>query len=99
MNRYEALLILNITGGDDAIKESVDRLEAEFAKDGAKIEAVQKMERRHFTYVAGKVDSGFYVNFIFAGEPAVLEKLKARFALDQEVYRQAYKKLPAKKAA
>jgi len=99
MNRYEALLILNIKGGDDAVKETIERLEGEFAKEGAKIESVQKMDRRHFSYVKGKLDSGFYVNFIFAGTPAVLEKLNAKFKLDAEVYRQDYKKLVAKKVA
>ena len=98
-NRYEALLILNIKGGDEAVKESIERLEGDFAKEGAKIESVQKMDRRHFTYVKGKLDSGFYVNFIFEGTPDVLEKLRGKFKLDAEVYRQDYKKLAAKKKA
>jgi small subunit ribosomal protein S6 len=98
MNRYEALLILNIKGGDETVKESVDRIESEFAKEGAKIESIQKMDRRHFSYVAGKVDSGYYVNFIFEATPAVLEKLRAKFKLDADIYRQNYTKLGAKKA-
>lgn len=98
MNRYEALLILNIKGGDEAVKESVDRLEGEFKKEGAVMESIQKMDRRHFSYVAEKVDSGYYVNFIFQGTPEVLEKLRAKFKLDGEVFRQNYKKLAAKKA-
>jgi len=96
-NRYEALLILNIKGGDDTLKETIERLEGEFAKDGAAIESVQKMDRRHFTYVKGKLDAGYYVNFIFTAEPEVLEKLRGKFKLDAEVYRQDYKKLAAKK--
>ena len=98
-NRYEALLILNIKGGDEAVKESIERLEGDFAKEGAKIESVQKMDRRHFSYVKGKLDSGFYVNFIFEGTPDVLEKLRGKFNLDAEVYRQDYKKLAVKKKA
>ena len=99
MNRYEALLILNIKGGDEAVKESVERIEGEFAKEGAKIESVQKMDRRNFSYVAGKVDSGYYVNFIFEAEPIVLEKLRTKFKLDAEVFQQGYTKLGAKKVA
>jgi len=99
MNRYEALLILNIKGGDEVVKESVERLEGEFAKEGAKIESVQKMDRRNFSYVAGKVDSGYYVNFIFEAEPIVLEKLRTKFKLDAEIHQQGYTKLGAKKAA
>ena len=57
------------------------------------------MDRRHFTYVKGKLDSGFYVNFIFEAAPEVLAKLRPKFKLDGEVYRQDYKKLAPKKAA
>ena len=99
MNRYEALLILDIKGGDDAVKEAIERLEADFKKEGAKVESVQKMDRRHFSYVAHKVDSGYYVNFIFQGTPDVLAKLRTKFDLDPEVFRHNYQKLSAKPAA
>ena len=98
MNRYEALLILDIKGGEEAVKEAIDRLEADFKKEGAKVESVQKMDRRHFTYVAHKLDSGYYVNFIFQGTPDVLAKLRVKFDLDPEVFRHSYQKL-AKAAA
>lgn len=98
-NRYEALLILNTKGTDESVKESIERLEGEFAKEGAKIESVQKMDRRHFSYVKGKLDAGYYVNFIWEGTPEVLEKLRTKFKLDGEVYRHDYKKLGAKKVA
>jgi small subunit ribosomal protein S6 len=64
-NRYEALLVLNAQGKEDTIKDIVDRLESEFQKEGAEIEQVQKMDKRQFSYVAGKLDSGYYVNFVF----------------------------------
>ncbi len=96
-NRYEALLILNIKGGDEAVKESIDRLEGELTKEGASIEAIQKMDRRPFSYVKGKVESGFYVNFIFEAEAAVIDRLRAKFRLDAEVHLQNYRKLAAKK--
>lgn len=96
-NRYEGLLILNVKGSEEGAKEIIDRLEGEFKKEGAQVEQVQKMDRRHFTYAAGALDSGYYVNFIFSGEAKILEKLRAKFKLDGDVYRQHYLKLPAKK--
>ena len=98
-NRYEALLVLSTKGGDENVKETVERLEGEFKKEGAKIESIQKMDRRQFTYVAGKLDSGYYVNFIFEAEATTIDKLRSKFKLDGEVYRQNYKKLAARKAA
>ncbi len=96
-NRYEGLLVLNIKGNEETAKEMIERLEGDFKKEGAQIEQVQMIDRRHFSYVAGTLDSGYYVNFIFQGEPQVLDRLKARFKLDGDVYRQQYLRLPAKK--
>jgi small subunit ribosomal protein S6 len=104
-NRYEALLVLDTQGRDDTVKDVVERLEAEFQKEGAEIEQVQKMDRRPFSYVAGKLDAGYYVNFVFHADPQLITKLRAKFKLDPEVYRQSYLRLrpkverPAKKLA
>lgn len=95
-NRYEALLILNAQGKEDSVHEIVDRLESEFKKEGAEIEQVQKMDRRPFSYTAGPLDAGFYVNFVFHAEPDLVDKLKSKFKLDPEVYRQHYQRLRAK---
>src|SRR5438105_13832716 len=97
MNRYEALLVLNTQGKDDTLKEVVDRLESEFEKEGAKIEQVQKMDKRQFSYVAGELDSGQYVNFVFDADPQLITKLRAKFKLDPEVYRQHFQRLKPKK--
>ncbi len=94
--RYEALFILDIKGKDEAANDIIDRLKEEFQKEGAAVETVQKMDKRQFTYVAGKLDSGFYANFIIECEPEVLGKLKTKFDLDRDVYRQSYSKAPKK---
>jgi ribosomal protein S6 len=95
-NRYEGLLVLNVKGSEEGAKEVIERLEGEFKKDGARVEQVQKMDRRQFSYVAGPLDGGYYVNFVFQAEPAALAKLRARFKLDEDVYRQHFQKLSSK---
>jgi small subunit ribosomal protein S6 len=95
-NRYEALLVLNTQGRDDTVKDVVDRLESEFQKEGADIEQVQKMDKRQFSYIAGELDAGHYVNFVFHADPQLINKLRAKFKLDPEVYRQHYQKLRPK---
>ena len=98
MNRhYEALLVLNAQGKEDTVREIIERLESEFQKEGAQIEQVQKMDKRHFSYVAGALDSGYYVNFVFNADPTLVAKLRAKFKLDPEVYLQSYERLPEKK--
>lgn len=98
-NRYEGLLVLNVKGTEESTKDIIDRIEKEFTKEGAKVEQIQKMDRRQFSYAAGDLDSGYYVNFIFEAAPTELSKLRAKFKLDEDVYRQNYLRLRAKKAA
>ena len=97
-NRYEGLLVLDTQGKEDTVKDVIDRLEKDFQKEGADVEQVQKMEKREFSYAAGALSGGYFVNFVFNAEPTVIEKLRAKFKLDPEVYRQNYQKLAAKKA-
>ena len=96
-NRYEGLLVLDTQGKEDTVKDVIDRLEKDFEKEGADVEQVQKMEKREFSYAAGPLTSGYFVNFVFNAEPTVIDKLRAKFKLDPEVYRQNYQKLRAKK--
>lgn len=93
-NRYEGLLVLNVKGNEESAKEIVERLQGDFKKEGAEIETVQQIGNRNFTYSAGKSDNGFYVNFIFHGEPVVIQKLRSKFKLNADVYRQNYVKAP-----
>ena len=95
-NRYEALLVVNAQGKEESVHDIVDRLESEFKKEGADVEQVQKMDKRQFSYAAGALDAGFYVNFIFHAEPGLIDKLKSKFKLDPEVYRQHYQRLREK---
>jgi len=103
--RYEALLVLNSQGKEDSVHDIVDRLESELKKEGAEIEQVQKMDKRQFSYAAGALDAGFYVNFVFQADPQLITKLRSKFKLDPEVYLQNYQRLwekkekPAKKIA
>ena len=96
-HHYEALLVLNTQGRDDTVKEVIDRLESEFQKEGAQIEQVQKMDKRQFSYAAGPLNAGYYVNFVFNAEPQSIAKLRSKFKLDPEVYRQNYQRIQEKK--
>jgi ribosomal protein S6 len=96
-HRYEALLVLNTQGREDTVKEITDRLESEFQREGAQIEQVQKMDKRQFSYAAGPLSAGYYVNFVFNAEPQSIAKLRSKLKLDPEIYRQNYQRLQEKK--
>jgi small subunit ribosomal protein S6 len=96
-HHYEALLVLNAQGREDTVKEIIDRLESEFQQEGAQIEQVQKMDKRQFSYAAGSLNAGYYVNFVFNAEPQSIGKLRSKFKLDPEIYRQNYQRVQEKK--
>lgn len=88
MKRYEGLFILETAGKEEGIKDTIDKISAEITALGAKVETVQKMEKKSFTRVADKKHSaGYYVNIIFESQPAVIEQLKHRFAMNDDVFR------------
>jgi len=86
-------------GQEDSVKEIIERLEAEFVKEGAQIEQVQKMDKRPLAYSPRHIDSAYYANFIFEAEPSLITKLQNKFKLDPIVFLQHYQRLPGKIAA
>jgi len=87
-------MALDTRGQEDSVKEIVDRLEAEFTKEGAAIEQVQKMDKRQLAYAPGNVESAYYVNFVFEADPSLIAKLRGKFKLDPLVFLQHYQQLP-----
>jgi len=94
--RYECLLAVGTRGQEDSVKETIERLESEFAKEGAAVEQVQKMEKRALAYSPRHLDTAYYVNFVFEAEPSLITKLRNKFKLDPIVFLQHYQQLPAK---
>jgi ribosomal protein S6 len=98
VKRYEGLFIVDTAGKEETIKDTIDKISAEIASLGGKVETVQKMDKRSFARVANKRhSSGFYVNVIFEMPPAALEQLKHRFAMNDDVFRVMFSTAPAPK--
>ena len=98
MKRYTGLFILDTAGKEEAIKDMIDRITADIAAAGAKIETVQKMDKRPFARTADqRKTAGFYVNIIFEAAPSVVSVLRSRFATDADVFRTLFTAAPAPK--
>lgn len=99
MKRYEALFILNNTAKEEGIKDSIDKISAEIATAGGKVETVQKMDKKHFVRVADKkFTSGFYVNVIFQCPEAATAQLRHRISMNEDVFRTMFTIAPSPKA-
>src|ERR1700738_1265521 len=95
-NRYECLLAVDTRGQEDSVKEVIERLESDFAKEGAAIEQVQKMDKRPLAYSPRHIDSAYYVNFVFEAYPTLITRLRSKFKLDPIIFLQHYQKLPVR---
>jgi len=98
VKRYEGLFILHNAAKEEAVKETIDKISAEISAAGGKLETVQKMEKKTFSRVANrKTSSGYYVNFVFEGAPAVIAQLRQRFTNNEEIFRVLFTLAPAPK--
>jgi small subunit ribosomal protein S6 len=99
VKRYEGLFILEAAAKEDAIKDVIDKLSAEITNLGGRVETVQKMDKKNYSRVADKKHTaGFYVNIIFEGQPSLVDQLKRRFAMNEDVFRVLFTNAPAPKA-
>ncbi len=100
MKRYEGLFILNTAGKEEGVKDALDKISTDIVAAGGKVETVQKMEKKAFSRIADKKHSaGFYANIIFAGTPAIIAQLHAKFSLNEEVFRVLFTESPEPKPA
>ena len=98
MKRYEGLFILNTAAKEEGIKDVIDKISAEIASAGGKVETVQKMDKKSFTRVADKKHTaGFYVNVIFEVEPASITQLRTRLNSSDDIFRVIFTNAPAPK--
>ena len=98
MKRYEGLFILETAAKEEGIKDVIDKISAEITNLGGKVETVQKMDKKNFARVANKKNSaGFYVNIIFEGQPTLVDQLKRRFTMSEDVFRVLFTNAPALK--
>jgi ribosomal protein S6 len=100
VKRYEGLFILNTAGKEEGIKDALDKISADIAAAGGKVETVQKMDRKAYARVADKKHTaGFYANVIFNAAPAAIAALRSKFALNEEVFRVIFTDSPEPKPA
>ena len=100
MKRYEGLFILNTTGKEETLQDTIDKISTEIASAGGKVETVQKMDKKHYARVADKkFTAGNYVNVIFNAAPNVVAVLRNKFSLNEDVFRVLFTSSPEPKPA
>ncbi|MEM9398609.1 MAG: 30S ribosomal protein S6 [Verrucomicrobiota bacterium] len=89
-NKYEATYILDLQSKEELVKEAIIKLTKEIESFGGKVSNTQRLDRRKFERVAGKLDTGYYLIANFEMDTQKLAGLKKKLQLDDLVYRQFY---------
>ena len=87
MKIYEGCFILSNAGKETEVKDLIDSIEKQVRDAGGKTLKIQRMDKRPFARVTGKIDSGYYVNYVFEMAPDKLNAFRDKFKLNESVYR------------
>ncbi len=91
-NQYEATYILDIQSKDETVRAALDMLKKEIDELGGEMLSSQKMDRRKFERIAGKMDSGYYLALQIELDSDKVTTLTNKLKLNKTVYRQFYTK-------
>lgn len=93
MNRkYEAMIVLDTKGTEESVDQLVSTISREIEKSGAKLQQIDQIGKRKFPYSPRHVESGYFVNIQFEAEPTVVDAVRAKLKLNDNVYQQYYQK-------
>lgn len=87
---YDGLFILNLGGKDEGQDDAIKAIEKAIKDLKGTVTGTQKMDKRRFERIAGKLDSGIYVNVRFELESENLATLRDKFDRDDTIFRQFY---------
>jgi len=93
MRNYECMVILDPGMETEAIDNSINRISDIIAKNGGKVENVNKWGKRRLAYPIGQNTEGFYVVFTFDGENQTVNELDRILKITDEVIRHMIVKL------
>ena len=87
LKKYDALFIFPGTTKDEAVEQTVEKTNTEITRLGGTIESTEIMGRRNFARQMQKRDSGIYVKVRFQLAAASVAELRARYRLNEDVFR------------
>ena len=87
MNQYETVFILTPVLSDEQMKEAVGKFRNYLTEHGAEILYENNWGMRKLAYNINKKSSGFYVEFGFKADPALISRLEINYRRDERVIR------------
>ncbi len=91
--KYEALIVVDTKGKEQSIQEFQDAIGKDMESEGAKLGKVEALGRKTFAYNARKLDGAQYINYFFEADPSAIDGIKAKLALNADIYLQYYQRI------
>lgn len=91
--KYEALIVIDTKGKEKSISDFENEISKELEEGGAKIGEASQLGRKTFAYNARKLDGAHYIQYNFESEPTAIDAIKAKLALNSDVYMQYYQRV------
>ena len=92
--KYEGVYVLKMQGQEESIEDMVSLITKELESNGATLEQIDRLGRKEFAHVNhAKQKHGYYVQFQFLAEAAVVDGVEARLKLNDQVMLQHYRRL------
>lgn len=91
--KYEALIVIDTKGKEQSIQDFETAISKDLEGEGAKIGETKQLGRKTFAYNARKLDGAHYIQYNFEAEPSAIDGIKAKLALNSDIYMQYYTRL------
>lgn len=86
INSYETLFITDISNGEEAAKETVEKFTSLIASNGEIVE-VDTWGKRRLAYLINDMSEGYYTVVTFKAVPSFVSELERQFNIDEKVMR------------
>ncbi len=92
--KYEGIYILKLQGQDESIDEIIEKISKELESKGASLVQIDRLGRKEFINANhAKQKHGYYVQYHFEAEPAVIADVEGHLKLSDQIMLQHYRRL------
>ena len=86
-NFYESLFIVDVTGGEDAVKASVEKFVGLITENSETVYEVNEWGKRRLAYPINDKPEGYYVVVTFKGNPEFPAEFERLCKIDENILR------------
>ncbi len=86
-NYYESMFVVDVTGGEDAVKASVEKFVGLISNNAETVYEVNEWGKRRLAYPINDKPEGYYVVVTFKGQPDFPAEFERLCQIDENILR------------